>query len=107
MFVAVVSFEFEINYQQQTTNMEATKTVSLDVDTILKLQDKLTSIKNQIHYWNAKSKVFEQNGACNFDSFMKAPTTPSKKPTKSRSLMGRQDWGTLNYTQQYEILHNV
>lgn len=36
--------------------MEATKTVSLDVNTILKLQDKLTSIKNKIHYWSAKSK---------------------------------------------------
>ena len=38
---------------------------------------------------------------------MKAPITPSKRPTKSRSLMARQDWATLNYTQQYEILHNV
>merc|ERR1719219_3400563 len=108
MFVAVVSFEFEINYQQQTTNMEATKTVSLDVDTILKLQDKLTSIKNKIHYWSAKSKVFEQNGACNFDSFMKTQLTPSKRTPKSRGLLGRQqDWTSLNYNQQYEVLHNV
>ena len=51
--------------------------------------------------------VFEQKGSYNFDAFMKAPITPSKRPTKSRSLMARQDWATLNYTQQYEILHNV
>jgi len=88
--------------------MEATKTVSLDVDTILKLQDKLTSIKNKIHYWSAKSKVFEQNGACNFDSFMKTQLTPSKRTPKSRGLLGRQqDWTSLNYNQQYEVLHNV
>lgn len=87
--------------------MEATKAVSLDVNTILKLQDKLTSIKNKIHYWSAKSKVFEQNGACNFDSFMKnSQLTPSKRTPKSRGLR-QQDWTSLNYSQQYEVLHNV
>ena len=96
----------DTNVEKMETNSENPSIVN-DAEKILKLQEKLTSIVNQIHYWKSKSKVFEQNGACNFDSFMKAPTTPSKKPTKSRSLMGRQDWGTLNYTQQYEILHNV
>lgn len=86
---------------------EAKKTISQDAEKILKLQDKLSSIQNQIHFWSAKSKVFEQKGSYNFDAFMKAPITPSKRPTKSRSLMARQDWATLNYTQQYEILHNV
>merc|ERR1712018_589098 len=86
---------------------EAVKTVGQDAEKILKLQEKLTSIQNQIHYWTAKSKVFEQRGGCNVDAFVRAPLTPSKRPTKSRSLMARQDWATLNFTQQYEILHNV
>ena len=53
--------------------------------------------------------VFEQNGACNFDSFMKnSQLTPSKRTPKSRGLLGRQkDWNSLNYSQQYEVLHNV
>jgi len=96
----------DTNVEKMETNTENLSIVNY-AEKILKLQEKLTSIVNQIHYWKAKSKVFEEKGACNFDSFMKAPSTPSKKPTKSRSLMGRQDWGTLNYTQQYEILHNV
>ena len=67
----------DTNVEKMETNSENSSIVN-DAEKILKLQEKLTSIVNQIHYWNAKSKVFEQNGACNFDSFMKAPTTPSK-----------------------------
>ena len=35
---------------------EAKKTISQDAEKILKLQDKLSSIQNQIHFWSAKSK---------------------------------------------------
>lgn len=52
--------------------------------------------------------VFEQKGSYNFDSFMKAPSTPSKgRPNKSKSVMGKQEWSTLSLPQQYEILHRV
>ena len=32
--------------------------------------------------------------------------TPSKRTPKSRGLR-QQDWTSLNYSQQYEVLHNV
>ena len=35
---------------------EAKKSISQDAEKILKLQDKLSSIQNQIHFWSAKSK---------------------------------------------------
>ena len=81
--------------------MEANKAFSQDAEKILKLQEKLSSIQSQIHFWSAKSKVFEQKG--NFDGFMKAQISPMKS---RRSLMA-EDWATLSPTQQYEILHNV
>ena len=40
--------------------MEANKAFSQDAEKILKLQEKLSFIQNQIHFWSAKSKVFEQ-----------------------------------------------
>ena len=39
---------------------------------------------------------------------MKTQLTPTKRTPKSRGLLGRQqDWTSLNYNQQYEVLHNV
>lgn len=35
---------------------EARKDVNLDAGTILKLQDKLDSLKAQVHEWKAKAK---------------------------------------------------
>ena len=49
--------------------------------------------------------VFEQKGHYNFDTFMKAPSTPNKRASKG--LKKGQDWSSLNLAQQYEILHQV
>ena len=88
------------------SSIGANKAFSQDAEKILKLQEKLSSIQNQIHFWSAKSKVFEQKeNSNNFDGFVKAQISPTK--SRQSLMAARQDWATLSHTQQYEILHNV
>jgi len=81
-----------------------------DAKLILKLQEKLDSLKNQVHTWTAKSKVFEQEGSYKFDQFTKTLSSSPRnsRPSKSKSLAtGKKDWQALTVAQQYEILHHV
>jgi len=81
-----------------------------DADLILKLQEKLDSLKNQVHNWTAKSKVFDQKENYNFDQFTKTLSSSPRnlRPAKSKSLAkGKKDWQSLSLAQQYEILHHV
>jgi len=87
--------------------MAALPRVSSDAQQILKLQKKLTALNAQVHTWKARCKGLDKSNSCNFDSFMKAPASPSKRLGKSKSGANRQDWNTLSMAQQYEILHNL
>jgi len=81
-----------------------------DAELILKLQENLDLLKNQVHTWTAKSKVFEQKGNYNFDQFTKTLSSSprNKRPTRSKSLAkGKKDWQALSLAQQYEILQHV
>jgi len=83
---------------------------SNDAELILKLQEKLDSLKNQVHTWTAKAKVFERKGNYNFDQFTKTLSSSPRnlRPTKSKTLArGKKDWQALTLAQQYEILHHV
>ena len=55
--------------------------------------------------------AIEQQGNYNFDSFLKASSavsssTPTKR-SRSKTIPNKQEFGSLNLAQQYEILHNV
>jgi len=83
---------------------------SNDAEIIIKLQEKLDSLKNQVHTWTAKAKVFERKGNYNFDQFTKTLSSSPRnlRQTKSKTLArGKKDWQALSLAQQYEILHHV
>jgi len=92
------------------TDVKDRPEASADAELILKLQDKLDSLKNQVHSWTAKAKVFEQNGSYNFDQFTKTLSSSPRNTSSAKSKplgRGKKDWQALSLAQQYEILHHV
>ena len=49
----------------------------------------------------------EQNKGCNFDSFMRTSSSPSKRGPKQKHDSNQPDWNSIPLAQQYEILHNL